>query len=88
MSTDAAKATDAGDGGSLPVFWTVAELAAELHMSEGGLRDLCRRRKIPGARRIGRRWIVRRATFEAQFEAKKTGGAKSSGAAARFARGS
>lgn len=50
-------------------FYTAAELAAEWGMSEPGLRRLCARGRIPGARRFGGRWIIHRATLAAAFAA-------------------
>lgn len=53
-------------------FLTIPELAKLLRLSPPAARAAVRRGEVPGARRIGRKWLVRTATFEASFAAPVT----------------
>ena len=46
-----------------PVGMSIAEAAAEAGVSESTLYSLANQGKLPGARRIGKRIIIHRATF-------------------------
>lgn len=43
-----------------PAFITTGELAQKLHLSRVHAIRLCRQGKIPGARRVGKRWLIPR----------------------------
>jgi excisionase family DNA binding protein len=43
-----------------PAFATTDELARELHLSRVHVIRLCRQGKVPGARRVGKRWLIPR----------------------------
>ena len=43
-----------------PAFITTDELARELHLSRVHAIRLCRQGKVPGARRVGKRWLIPR----------------------------
>ena len=43
-----------------PAFITTDELAQKLHLSRVHAIRLCRQGKIPGARRVGKRWLIPR----------------------------
>ncbi len=45
---------------SEPAFITTGELAQELHLSRVHAIRLCRQGKVPGARRVGKRWLIPR----------------------------
>lgn len=48
-------------------FLSPAELAREVGISAPRLRGLCLRGKVPGARRLGGRWVIHRPAFVASF---------------------
>jgi hypothetical protein len=49
-------------------FVTPSALSAETGISPDLLRSLAARGRLPGARRLGRRWLIHRPTFVASFE--------------------
>jgi hypothetical protein len=49
---------------SLAPMFTVPEVAALLHKHPVTIRNLARRRAIPGAKRVGREWLFQRGPFE------------------------
>ena len=48
---------------------SIPELAAEYQVSESTLYALANRGALPGARRLGKRIVIHRATFEEWLEA-------------------
>jgi excisionase family DNA binding protein len=48
---------------------SIPELAKDFGVSEATLYNLANREELPGARRVGRRILVHRATFEAWIAA-------------------
>lgn len=57
-------------------FLSPAELAEEAGISADLLRSLAARGRLPGARRMGRRWVIHRPTFVASFAATEAPGAR------------
>lgn len=49
---------------NLAPMLTVPELAGLLHKHPVTIRNLARRRAIPGAKRVGREWLFQRAAIE------------------------
>lgn len=52
-----------------PIGASVPELAAEYQVSESTLYALANQGKLPGARRLGKRIVIHRATFEEWIKA-------------------
>lgn len=52
-------------------LWTVEDLAVELRCTPRAARRLCQRRQIPGARRVGGRWLVHPGAFHDGFRARE-----------------
>ena len=48
-----------------PIGMSVAEAAIQAQVSESTLYALANQGKLPGARRLGKRIVIHRATFEA-----------------------
>lgn len=52
---------------SFSPFWNLGELAQVMGLKLDTLRRHCVARRIPGAKRVGGRWLVHRRTFEKFF---------------------
>ena len=50
--------------GELPIAMSISEAAMQVGVSEATLYSLANQGRLPGCRRIGKRFIIHRATFE------------------------